>query len=421
MTMSNSPSTTNLVTPFLTGGLKSVKFFNGRLLSGEDLTTEQQANLAERERLGLAIGDGVVRGLEVAMTSGATSPTVTVQPGLAINRNGDAVSLATAVDVALYQPTSNGTSPTGGTNGTPSPFAQCGPSAPGGFISGAGLFLLTVSPAAQTQGRAPVNGLGDGTDTCNAKYFVEGASFRLIQLPLTLDLTDSKLRNQVAGQCFGFDPSVDPMLNPFGTSQTKRGVIEQLRASTLTDAEVPLAVVSWTSGTGIDFVDMWSVRRRVASADAADDSGLPIGSREIARGEAIFLQFQDQVSAILTPTSAVATQLFGYLPAAGLLPLYSPAFPAGFVQTQFFQGLTVNGPITIDGARAQALLRESLRYPPVDLTTGEMFWVFTTWQNVQAAKAGNAQPFLIFASGQMPYFGQSRYDVARFDRSAWSQ
>jgi hypothetical protein len=437
----SATSTTTLMTPFFAaGGLRSVKFFNGRLLSAEDLTTEQQANRQEHEWLGLAIGDGVVSGLEVAAAS-ATTPTVTVQPGLAINRLGDAVQLTSAVDVSLYQPTGaananaasggNGSSavmPVSGTNGQSSPFAQCSPPSSGGFLgSVAGAYLLTVAPALGTQGRAPVLGLADGTDKCNAKYYVDGVTFYLWQLTLSdADSRDTaRLQNIVAAKCFGLD--VDPLDNPFGPPQT-RGAVELLRAAgTVSDAEVPLAVIGWT-GSGIAFVDLWSVRRRLSGADTTDGAPFPIGDRDLARAEAIFLQFQSQVASMVTgtPSSVKATSVFKYLPAAGVLPL-SSSNASGFDPVTFFNGLTVTNagaPIAVEGARAAALLRTSLRYPPVDISVPSntaMLWAFRTRENMHDVQSGTAAPFLIFASGEMPYFGDARFDVARFDYGAWSQ
>jgi len=57
-----------LETPFLEGGIAFTNFFNGRLLSGEDLTREQQARRAVAQQLGHAVGDGVAYGLWVAGT-----------------------------------------------------------------------------------------------------------------------------------------------------------------------------------------------------------------------------------------------------------------------------------------------------------------------------------------------------------------
>src|SRR5881394_2987577 len=97
----------SLETPFLEGGIASTNFFNGRLLSGEDLTREQQARRAVAEQLGRAIGDGVAYGLWVTAPTGGSSvsaPTVTVQPGLAVNRLGQPLELPEPVDVSLIGP-----------------------------------------------------------------------------------------------------------------------------------------------------------------------------------------------------------------------------------------------------------------------------------------------------------------------------
>lgn len=353
----------------------------------------------------------------MAITSGAVS-TVTVQPGLAFNRNGDAINLASSVDVYLVQPASAVTSNANNlpVNGTPSPFSQCGPPLTSGYVSLSGVFLLTIAPAYGTQGRALVNGLLDGADTCNAKYFVEGVQFRLIQLNFTSgELADNRLRSIVAAKCFGY--SFDSLVDPFGKTPVSQGIIEDLRPSTLSNAEVPIAVISWTP-SGITFVDMWSVRRRVSRADAADDGRFPIHGRDVARGEAMLLQFQDQLTSLMAsvPNTIVATSVFQFLPPAGLIPLYSLT-STGFVQNTFFQGLTVNGPVAIEGARAQLLLRTALQYPPIDLSKQEMIWTLQTRQNMQQT---GAVPFLFFASGQMPYFGESRYDVAYYDYASWT-
>ena len=89
----------------LNGGLPSINFFNGRLLSREDLNTEKDANNEARRRLGQAIGDGVLDGLEVTFNAmPLTDPTkavVHVRKGAAINRNGHYLKLPNDTDVSL--------------------------------------------------------------------------------------------------------------------------------------------------------------------------------------------------------------------------------------------------------------------------------------------------------------------------------
>src|SRR5262249_57998595 len=87
-----------------------------------------------------------------------------------------------------------------------------------------------------------------------------------------------RLRNLVAYKCFGI--ADDDLLtsfanNPFGPPVTAYGLLDTLRAAgTLTDQDVPLAVVAWTEQDGITFVDAWSVRRRVTAPAAQVPWGL---------------------------------------------------------------------------------------------------------------------------------------------------
>src|SRR4051812_48149119 len=97
-------ATIQLGTGILDNGIRSVNFFNGRLLSGEDLSQEQTANRTARRYLGQAVGEGVAYGLEVSQSQGVSTPSmpvVTVQPGLAVNRNGQTLALTQSIDLAL--------------------------------------------------------------------------------------------------------------------------------------------------------------------------------------------------------------------------------------------------------------------------------------------------------------------------------
>jgi hypothetical protein len=91
--------------------LRRVNFFNGRLLSGEDLTREQDANERSGRRLGRAIGEGIAHGLEVSPTPGSDrvrQPVLSVTPGLALSRRGDTLMLADPVELSLKELPSSG-------------------------------------------------------------------------------------------------------------------------------------------------------------------------------------------------------------------------------------------------------------------------------------------------------------------------
>ena len=72
-------STASLFEPVLTGGIADPHFFNGRVLTAEDLSDLQTASALTRNLRGRAIGSGVVEGLEIA-------PADVVPPGQPIVR-----------------------------------------------------------------------------------------------------------------------------------------------------------------------------------------------------------------------------------------------------------------------------------------------------------------------------------------------
>src|SRR5437773_9089916 len=97
----SAPITTDQ--PLIDGGVASVNWFNGRLVTGEDLTREQQAAELTRLRLGRAVGSGVVCGLQLSPASSTSNarPVIRIEPGLAVNRQGLVLELSAATEVAL--------------------------------------------------------------------------------------------------------------------------------------------------------------------------------------------------------------------------------------------------------------------------------------------------------------------------------
>src|SRR4051812_37157640 len=124
----------NLLTPIVNDRTRSVNFFNGRLLTGEDLTAEQQANRVAHSLLGQAVGAGVAYGLEVsesAALSQVAAPVISIKRGLALNSNGGTLLLDNDTDIALVRPA-------GASNGGSSVFSECLPMQTGVYIAGAG-------------------------------------------------------------------------------------------------------------------------------------------------------------------------------------------------------------------------------------------------------------------------------------------
>jgi len=411
--------TTNLQTPILNSSMRSVNFFNGRLLTGEDLTNEQQANRAARSLLGQAIGSGVVQGLEVAESvkvSTTQTPVLTVGKGLAINRRGAALVLNDTADISLVAPASitNG--------GATAIFQDCAPVQSGVYAGGAGLYLLTVGPASAPQGSAEVSGIGTATASCNSNYNACGVQFRLVQIDPAMSLTQAQagdadhLRNLVAYRCFGISDWDQILADPFIPTAAGYGLLDQLRsAQLLTDCEVPLATLQWTASSGLVFVDMWSVRRRLAQNAMDENWPLFVGNRRLAEGEAMFLQFQDQLGQLLTtqsnPGVIGASQFFNYLPPAGILPLAGATASPGFAYQVFFTQETYHDPVFIRHARVEALVRQAVSYRPVNLQNNESVWLY---QVVEGAKI---LPYLVFTSIEVPFLGQAQFDVSSFDFS----
>ncbi|HLA64803.1 MAG TPA: hypothetical protein VK610_10280, partial [Rhodothermales bacterium] len=126
--------------PILTDGLRRIHYFNGRVLTAEDLAVEQ-TTLRERDRrLGRALGTGVVEGLEVAAAA-TPRPSVTIAAGLALNPEGEALVLAKPVTIEVApedDPTVSGDAL----------FMTCpGASAGSATPVGTGAYVLVVGPA----------------------------------------------------------------------------------------------------------------------------------------------------------------------------------------------------------------------------------------------------------------------------------
>jgi hypothetical protein len=343
-------SLVELLEPILDGGLERNNFFNGRLLSAEDLRAEQDAERLRQSLIARSVGDGVGWGLAVSVVS--TSPArVRVGAGFAMNRMGDLLRLATDADVALVR-----TIP-------PAPddvtrfFAECEDLPSSTSSSGLGAYILTISPTSGFRETAPVsdpNTTAAGRGSCGARFAVEGVRFRLAPvvlnslqgigadlrsrigalLPPANDAAGQRLRNLLAHACFG-SPALggevtDALELDLGQpGESGWGLLDSMRRrGDLTDCDVPLAVVVLTS-SGLRFVDMWPARRRLLDAGAISKWQGVASPRRIAEGEAAFLQFQSQLEVVKTlgaPASVTANSYFDVLPAGGWLPTGTGGF-----------------------------------------------------------------------------------------------
>src|SRR6266481_4028482 len=416
----------NLLTPIVNNRTRSVNFFDGRLLTGEDLTAEQKANKVAHSLLGQAVGSGVAYGLEVtesATLSQVSAPVLSIKQGLAINPNGGTLLLDNDTDISLVRPAS-------ATTGGSSVFSECLPMQSGVYIAGAGVYLLTIGPASATQGLAEVSGVNTGAAPCNSKYQADGVQFRLVQLDLTqAELGDvNHLRNLVAYKCFGVADWAATVSDPFGTPPDRHGLIDRLRAAkTITGCEVPLAVLYWTATDGLVFVDMWSVRRALVSKDLLDTWAPGAGRRRFVEGLAMFLQFQEQLHDLLAHSGngpgIQANQFFRYLPPVGIMPTSGVGTSRGVNHLTFFTGETFRKPQFVEGAKLSALILDAFAYPPTDLTDKVMVWLYWARENMQVINTGTAgvpNAYVVFASGHMRNYGYPHFDVNRWDYSTYA-
>ena len=89
--------------PLIDGGVASVNWFNGRLVTGEDLTREQQAGRAHPAPARAGWSAPASRAVSRCPAASASNarPVIRIEPGLAVNRQGHVLELATATEVAL--------------------------------------------------------------------------------------------------------------------------------------------------------------------------------------------------------------------------------------------------------------------------------------------------------------------------------
>ncbi len=311
--------------PILDAGIRSVNFFNGRLLTAEDLTAEQTANLQANRLLGQALGDGIAQGFSVDIQGKPEDFSLLVDAGLAVNRRGDVLQLPEQTVVSL-----TGSLKASGDQ-VASAFSDCD-ATPSGQFTPTGLYVLTISPASGGEGRAPTSGLGNSVAACNTRYIVQGVTFHLVRIS-TPAITD-QLRNILAYQSFGFLPVTGALLSasspltsgletPFGLPPAGYGLLDGLSPDKYPICHVPLALI-FTTTTGISFVDSWSVRRRLTAQTPTQPWQVYRSPRRASEMEAIFLQFQehlaDLVQAKELTTTFAANKRFKLLPPVGLLP-----------------------------------------------------------------------------------------------------
>jgi hypothetical protein len=310
-----------------------------------------------------------------------------------------------------------------------------------------------IGPVSGFKDRAPTQALrvGDQIAGCGSRWAAEGVQFRLVRFRVDLmttisaqtraDITDlisrvdapslSKLRNLTAHLCFGTEELSNLYREPFKQTEGHSaylcyGAFDFMRLrGDITNCEVPIALVHWGGGL-VRFLDVWSARRRVTRG-AMSESSLPplLDDRRVSEGEAIIKQFQEHLETLRAnasfPELAPAVNYFRYFPPAGVLPIKQGA-QKGFSINTFFSAIVRRVPEFIDGLQLRSLLRDAVNYEPIDLTNGEMIWLYKVWQDERVSDGGTQAPsFVVFASPHVPYRATARFDVSHWNFSNYAR
>jgi hypothetical protein len=173
----------------------------------------------------------------------------------------------------------------------------------------------------------------------------------------------------------------------------------------------------WTANGGIQFLDLWSVRRRVAHTRVATRNPA-FSDRRLATGQAMVLQFQEEMASILLGSAASSLQAgsrFLHLPPIGAIPLVRTG-QFGFAVDAFFTGIPHRDSEFIDGAALEPLFVEAVEYPPIDVNSKEFVWIYGVFQNrFEIPSARKA--YAVFASPHTRYRATARFDLSRWDFS----
>ncbi|HEY1606391.1 MAG TPA: hypothetical protein VGF77_12430 [Allosphingosinicella sp.] len=331
--------------PLVLDGLRRrPRYFDGRFLTGADLTRDQDYVRQRQADMARASGTGIIEGLQVRTMPLTTGQTIRIQPGLGLTPQGDLVMLSAVRDVPLMDLPS-----------TRQLDAALGlseePRVPVGRRTG--LFILalravefTANPiAAYPRTLTGQRSFQDGD-------IVEATAVTLIPFPErqgTADLGDA--RRQAARTIF----------------QSAGG------GAGIPQDALPLAMVALERGA-VRWIDADMVRRQSAGS-AVVDAGFAARPRSLA--EAHIAQHRAHLGDILSDMQTrgqapvfPASRYFGLLPPAAQMP-------AAAIQPDQFGFHHIYFPPTVDVDLAfvpsdeiGAVVEESLALPPIDLDSG---------------------------------------------------
>ncbi|MEE9432865.1 MAG: hypothetical protein V3V15_01325 [Sphingorhabdus sp.] len=323
----------------LDGMRRRPRYFDGRFLTGADLTRDQDYVRQRQADLARAGGTGVINGLRVSNRALARGQTLRISSGVGLTPSGSVVMLRTRRDVPLLDvPTSRQLDAAMG-------LAEI-PRVP--LDRKTGLFVLALRPVEFTANPIAAYPRSiSGNRRVEDGDIIEATAITLIPYP---------------------DDAGSASLN-----EARRNVARKIFMSGgdgLPQDALPLAMLAIDRGT-VRWVDTAMVRR-----ETGDENGLHVqlGRRPRALAEAHVVQHRAHMSDVLadlararqTP-SFPASQHFSMLPPAGQMPA-AALQPDDFGFSQFYFPPGIDARLAfIPGDEIAALVDEALPLPPIDL------------------------------------------------------
>lgn len=306
-------SAISLNQPVAASGAARTFFFNGRLLSAEDLKREQALRENGQGQLARLVGCGIAAGLEVSGEFGSSA--LSIGAGLGVTPSGLVIDID-ALDLDLA-----GSS--GGGRG--SGFATCAAAMANLASPAAGLYLLVLTPTWIGSGRAATL-LGE-VGACNRNIEQPAVRARLLAVSAPQGATDKTVRNRAAHALLAPD---DPaaVLSHAAAAEVPSGALRLIgwwpasSVPTLSADDLPLALLRIDQNAAVVWLDAAAARRRIAPPPGLAGDTFWRNSHALEM-EAFARQFVDQLAdeaALLTKNqNAAGATAFAALPPVALL------------------------------------------------------------------------------------------------------
>lgn len=323
----------------LDGFRRRPRYFDGRFLTGADLTRDQDYVRQRQADMARAGGVGVITGLRVTNRTLTRGQTLSITAGVGLTPSGDVVMLNTRRDVPLLDlPTSRQLDAALGLSEEPRvPLGRR-----------TGLFILALRPVEFTANPIAAYPTSiTGRRTVEDGDIIEASAITLIPYPDMAGAANiTEARRKVARAIFAG------------------------RGGGMPQDALPLAMLGIDRGT-VRWVDTAMVRRETGA-----ESGVQamFAARPRAIAEAFVLQHRAHLSDVLSDMAGrgvapifPAASMFSLLPPAGAMPaaaLRPDDF--GFTQLYFPAGVDVDIAF-VPADEIPALAEEALALPPIDL------------------------------------------------------